>query len=1137
MNAPSDFRLYHGNSLDVLAGLLAAELGVPAPGASLLEQDTILIPQASMRRWLQNALAEAHGIAANLRFLTPGEFVRDALRANLAGAEDVGSFDAATMRWRLYGQLREASTLRHPALAELANYLRSDDPLKPWSLAGELAGVFEKYQAWRRDWLLRWEAGSMPDDWQAELWRRVAGGKPHRARRIAEYLARHADGDFAPPIGLPSRLFAFACINVSPDVLRVIATQARAGTLHFYLPTPCRNYWGDLRSLSERLRDGDDDSAFAVEENPLLEAWGRAGRDVIATLAGYDVVHPSGEIAAYADPETDSRDEPERDTLLRRLQRDLLHRRAPPQSAWRAQVDRGDASVQIHACHTRLREVQVLHDQLRALLESDPTLEPRDIAVLAPDIDLYLPHIESVFGGAATMDATHAAGHASLYLPYAIADGSPLAAEPLAGVFLRLLALPQSRFGVNEVLDLLAVPAIAERFDVAPDALDTLRHWLGEAGARWGLDAAHRARLGAPADAAFTWRFALDRLLLGYAADDEAPIAGVAPWTELEGGALVALDALIQLLRLLARHEQMFAESQPPHVWQQRLLHLLEAIAPEHPSERSDQRALERLREALEKFRAQADAAGFDAPIPLDIVRAWFQDVLSEADTRAPSLPGGITFCRMVPMRLIPFRVICLLGMNDGEVPRRDPAGALNRLAAALGTHERRRGDRSLRDDDRFLFLQLLAAAGDTFYLSYIGADPRDGSVREPSVLVGELLDTLARYHAQPQDSTQPDPRRQLVVHHPQQPFAPQAFGAAARDETAPEPRRFSYRGEWSASAAAAQGERIVLPPFSSTALAERVVDPAANDDPRTIELRSLRDFLRDPPRAFLRQRLDLHLPDSADLLPEVEPFETPEGLRRHALRQAVFAACMDVDGAPDIEALHTHLVARALLPSGPQGALQLRKTLDDVRAYADTCAGWRGAAAPTTLAFALDLDDWRLQGVLADVYPHGLARQRFGKLDGRSQIDHGLDWLVLSALDDTRPLVQFAEFDDGVGLRERASLSMQQARRALQWLLALREDGLRTPLQFLPRSGWDAYTTTDDDKAWNAAAKHWTGSNGQSWAEGDTDATRLALRARDPFAPDAPDTRSQFLALSRRVFDALLLGDVDCARADGDRA
>src|SRR5690606_34639106 len=281
-------------------------------------------------------------------------------------AGGAGDRDAATLQWRLSAALRDPALRARPAMAQLSTYLGDGDPAKAWSLAGELASVFEKYQAWRRDWLLRWEGGADEGDPQAVLWRAVAAGRDHRARRIQDYLARFGgDGD-AVPTGLPPRLFAFATLNVSPDVLRVLATQARAGTLHFYLPTPTKEYWGDLQSLGAHLRAGTDPFGDEADDNPLLRDWGRAGKDFMALLGSYEVVHPSGEIAAYADPEA-ATEKP--DTLLRRMQADLFHRRPAPSAPLRDDVDPGDPSLQFHACHTRLRELQVLHDRLRALLE------------------------------------------------------------------------------------------------------------------------------------------------------------------------------------------------------------------------------------------------------------------------------------------------------------------------------------------------------------------------------------------------------------------------------------------------------------------------------------------------------------------------------------------------------------------------------------------------------------------------------------------------------------------------------------------------------------------------------------------------------------------------------------------------
>jgi exodeoxyribonuclease V gamma subunit len=604
MSNAADFRLYHSNSLEVLASLLAEELRQPMPGQPLLAADIVLIPQVAMRRWLQATLAAEHGVAANLQFLTPGEFVAHALRANPGSAggsaADVSDdLDAATLQWRLYAALSDAQLLQQPALAGLQAYLADDDALKPWALAGELASVLEKYQAWRRDWLLRWEAGADPQDPQAVLWRQVVSGHSYRARRIDDYLRRFADGE-ARPHGLPSRLFAFATLNISPDVLRVLATQARAGTLHFYLPTPTKEYWGDLQTLAAKLRAGElDPFANADDENPLLQAWGAAGRDFMAVLGSYEVVHPAGEIAAYADPQACSGATVDEgglsDSLLRRLQADLFHRRGRPASAPREVLECNDPSLQVHACHTRLRELQVLHDQLRALLDDprfDPPLQPREIAVLAPDIDPYVPYLDAVFGGRTGEQA----------LPYTLADASPLASEPLAEVFLTLLGLPVSRFGLHEILDLLAAAPIAEAAGLDSAALERLRGWLHAAGVRWGLDSAHRRQHQAPADDAYTWRFALDRLLLGHASAAEDEIAGVAPWPQLEGSALAALDSLLRLLRVLERQQLVLAEAATPANWRERLLGVLDALVSPAPSAARTQRTLERLRKLIDQF-------------------------------------------------------------------------------------------------------------------------------------------------------------------------------------------------------------------------------------------------------------------------------------------------------------------------------------------------------------------------------------------------------------------------------------------------------------------------------------------------------------------------------------------------------
>lgn len=1164
MSGRSDFRLYHSNALDVLAGLLSAELRVPAPGQGLLEPDVVLIPQPAMRRWLQATLAEAHGVAANLEFLTPGEFVQRALDANVpARAEDL---DAAALRWRIHAALSDPAVLRDRALQPMRAYLESaPDPLKAWSLAGELAQAFEKYKAWRREWLLAWEAGEAPGDPQAALWRRVAGGTDHRARRIDAYLRGFAAPGAPLPAGLPKRLFAFAILNVSPDVLRVIATVARVGTLHLYVPSPSRDYWGDL----QRVRGGDPDAAAG--ENPLLRAWGAAGRDFMAVLGTYEVVHPDVEFRGDADPGEGGG--ALKGSLLRRLQSDLFHRRPSPPLAPTAEdarvrlpaLRRDDPSLQVHACHTRLRELQVLHDQLRALFEDprfDPPLQPRDVAVLAPDIDPYLPYLDAVFGGRGR--GRNEAGF-NQAIPYAVADASPLAGEPLADVFLRLLALPVARFGLVETLDLLASPPLAEAAQLDAAAFDRLHAWLHAAGARWGLDAAHRARLDAPADDAYTWAFALDRLLLGHATGSDAPITTasgqvVAPMPELEGSALDALDTLVRLLRVLARHARVLDEALTPDGWRERLLGLLDALLPQPPSSPATRRALDRLRTLIDDFAADARRAGVELPVPAGIVRAHFTAALSEADTRAPLLTGGVSIARMVPMRLLPFRATCLLGMDDGEFPRRDPAGGLDRLTADLAGGQRRQGDRSTRDDDRFLFLQLFAAAQDVFYVSYQGADPRDGSVREPSVLVADLLAAADAQHAPETKAGEA-----LVVRHTLQPFAPAAFGSED------EPRRFSYHAQWWPAASQPAQKRVALPAwFGEEALAAMTdgSDSGSGDSgasttvgignpvgdavernaaqPRqggsegeaTLSLDELRRFLQAPAETFLKQRLGLRLAEVEAVDEDVEPLLAPgRGFARQLLQKAVFDAVLRGD---DDASTHSLLRARGLLPSGPLG----RRTLEDVRgqvdAYAAAFAEWRGAAEADAPRLEILIDGVTLQGSaggaggaaglvlsgrVADAYPHGIARVRFDPPAGQSAIRNGLDWLLASAAGRNLPLVEFHDGGEhGVGPHPRAPLDQDEARDVLRMLIDLRAKGLRRPLPFAPYSGWELFRADSLERGLDLAAKRWHGSD-RSWGEGTGEALRLALRGRDPFTDEA--TQVGFVDLAMAIYSAVVSGKV----------
>ncbi|MFZ5662850.1 MAG: exodeoxyribonuclease V subunit gamma [Pseudomonadota bacterium] len=1097
----SGLRIYYSNALDVLAGLLAREVARPPADGDWLRPDVVLVPQFAMRRWLQQELATQTGICANLRFLTPGEFVDDALEAELGAVPAADRLPPEISRWHL---LR---ALEHDPPPALRGYLGDGDPLRRWSLAEALAQVFERYQAWRRDWLLAWERGR-DDDAQARLWRAIARGRSHRAKRIDAYLARFGGDGGERPRALPPRLFVFACQNVSPDVLQVILSQSRAGEQHYYVHTPACAWWGDVRRWAADYVPAEDDR-FAGD-NPLLAAWGQAGRDFVAALASGEAGHAQWEAQAFAEPPVH--------TLLGRLQRDVLDNRPPCADAapdWpRAQVDQSDVSLQFHACHTRLREVQVLHDQLRALLErpaapGEPALEPRDIAVLAPDIDAYAPHIEAVFGGALGT---------AREIPYTIADTSPLASASLAEAFLRVLELPLRALTAGELVDLLAVPAIAARFGLDDAARGTIQTWLEQAGARWAFDAADRARHGAAPEPAYTLLFALERLLLGYALGEEAEAAGIAAWPGLEGQDADTLDRLLQVVALLRQAGAELADAQPPARWGEKLDALLSRLfAVERDG--AEARVLARLREAVAAFAQSAQDAGYDAPVPHAVVLAHLRRALSEVDARAPFLSGGVCFGRMVPMRLIPFRAICLLGMEETAFPARDPYDPLNRLAQELDGPRRRVGDPSLRDADRFLFLQLFASAGRVFYVSWPGFDPRDGHARPPAAPVAELLDAAAACHAAADAREREAVREALVVKHALQPYSAANFGAARVGEAVGDPRRFSYDARWHAAAAAAVGARARLPAFAPVPLAR------AGEPERVLTLDRLRSALARPAKFFLQEGVRLRLPEEEPALPEHEPLGEPESLDRYRLQTEVFAHWLRTGERPRADALFPAFLARAWLAPGEDGLRALCDAIACVAPYAERAleAGFHGEGGKRPYAF--ELGGVRLQGVLAGVHGERVLRVALrpkGRHGGHA-LRHGLDRLVASRLG--LALVEIANDKEGAAVAVReAAFAPDDIDASLAALIALREHARTRPLPFLPKSAYAAWCALaaggDDAEALERAANEWRGRDG-SEGEADT-ATRLALRGRDPFRDGDAQACAHLLRLARAVFGAL---------------
>jgi len=515
----------------------------------------------------------------------------------------------------------------------------------------------------------------------------------------------------------------------------------------------------------------------------------------------------------------------------------------------------------------------------------------------------------------------------------------------------------------------------------------------------------------------------------------------------------------------------------------------------------------------IDAFGRAAEDAGLRDALPAEVVRAHFAARFSEADARQPFLAGGVTFCRMVPMRLIPFRAIAILGLNDRDYPRQESSPVLNRLAAALdGPGARRRGDRSVRDDDRFLFLQLLSAADRVLYLSYVARDALDGTPREPSVVVSELLDVAAQYFDDPAAA-----RKRLVVEHPLQPF-----GHAAQADA----RRMRFDTAWAEALRTAPAAHP-LPPFVATALpVETQIKP-----PATVDYLALRRFLIDAPRIFLRDRLAMRLDEDEAHLPDAEPFVPADALERFSVQRRVYEALL-ADASIDETTLCRRLQAEAQLPPGAAGVTRLREIARQARPIVRAVHAAQSGDV-RALPFALPLGDVVIAGTLDDVDDEHALRVKIGKPSGRDVVRWHLDALVLAALGEARTVLTFGDFEPGdIGPRALAVHAPDAARSALRWLVGVMREGLSAPLSFRPSTAWtwleDFAKSADAEHADTVAADAWTNRNGGG--EGTDACTVLALRGATPF--DDETATLAFRAKTFEIFSALL-----DARAPGDAA
>ncbi|THA10454.1 exodeoxyribonuclease V subunit gamma [Rodentibacter pneumotropicus] len=876
------FIVYYSNQLEKQKDILA-ELFKTLPREDPFQQDIILVQSPGMAQWLQMELAKKNGVSAHLAFPMPATFIWQLYADNLPAVSLQNPFDKDSMMWRLMRLMPDF--LGREEFSPLRHYLASSphsEQYKCYQLSRKIADLFDQYLVYRPEWIFAWEKGE--DEgivtqiktqqahlnetllqqilgnvaWQGVLWRALVSdikadmgeNATHRAALHEQFLALLNNKNQSKK--LPSRLFIFGIPALPTAYLSILQAMSSEVDIHLFFNNPSQEYWGDIRDLrmdylSSRTRRNYQKNAeiqplFSEEQrtalqqglvettyhnehlqtgNPLLAAWGKMGRDFLYTLIRDEERIPTYSVNAY--------EEISASTLLGQLQSHILHLENQPLN-----IEKNDRSLTIHACHSAMREVEVLQDYLLRLFNQDPTLTPKDVVVMVADINQYTPYIQAVFG--------QKNGETPL-IPFSISDNKLSESDVLVSCYLTLLRLKESAFSAEEILTFLDIPALRECFDISLSYLPLVREWISDVGIRFGLQ---KNQEGINFN---SWQAGLERMVLGYAMREEHGI-----WQDSLGfDSSYGLKGLLagklsRFFTVLSHWHKTLQQAHSIEKWHEILTALLTDFFAQNEQTND---TLFYIQEKINEVTQQLTSIHFDLSLQVDVIADVMTTKLEESPNSLKFLAGKVNFCTLLPMRAVPFKVVCLLGMNEADYPRTQTPNSFD-----LMQYHHQKGDRVRRDDDRYLFLEALLAARDYCYISYIGRSIIDNQTREPSVLVSQLLDYI----------NQRDEQRLQVQQHAMTAFSPSNFKNEDNFNR-------SFATKWLPMAK--NGGQAEPKEFASMMEHQEKITE--------IELERLVGFVENPVKFFFEKQLGVYFRDEDERIADSENF-TLDGLDNYRL-------------------------------------------------------------------------------------------------------------------------------------------------------------------------------------------------------------------------------------------------------------
>ncbi len=955
------------------------------------DPEFFLVQSQGMERIISQTMADHFTSWCNFRFMLPMQFLDYCSRKlELETAAEV--YERSVMLWRIEVVLR---SIDEEVYRQLHHYLAGGDgPLKRFQLAGQLANLFDQYQVSRPEMIASWQRGrtvteEAAEPWQMALWLRLqeqCPEVPHRGELLTRVIGKLSDGTNLSA-SLPARLNVFGLTTMVPLFLRFLQGLAGHCQVHLYVLSPCSLYWGDMAR-----RRGQEQS---VQGHPLLVSMGEQGRDFQNLL--YDDVSYEQDFSSYQDPAADAGM-----SLLTRLQSDLLKGEVEPcDTDW----PEDDDSICIVSCHSKIRELGVLKNQILKWLYDNPELELRDIIVMAPDIQEYSTLIPAVFHD----------------IQHSIADRSLRRRNSMIKAFSTFLGLFGGRFGWDELFDLLKEPAVAEKMQLSAGDLDNIRNWVLGSGIRWGLSGAQKEASGLPVFDESTWKDGLERMLMGYATGSSGIVDDIIPFGDIEGSNGAALGGLCRFISIIEQAVVDFSNTYDLARWSELLVLYSNLL---FISDRDGTREFLDLQEILSGLGENVKGL-HHGEVEFSVIRAWLESVTRETRSSSGFLRGQLTFCSMLPMRSIPFKNVCLLGLHEGRFPGNDyrPTFDLMRIA-------HRPGDRSRRKDDRYQFLETILAARERLYLSYVGQSIKSNEEIPPSVVLAELLDVLAgSYKA-----------TKLVIHHPLQPYSPKYF-------TGEEPTLFSYDSDYCRVA-----EQLRQPPRAAQSWWRGRRDVEIDG----VGWLDFQKFFNHPQEWFLRDCLGVRVRDEITVVPESETF-THNALEKYIIDRELLE-----DRARGVSAsfLLKRLQSEGRWPLGAVGELHFKERIAALELFEAMIEELQPGTPLESLPIDIEIDSLHLHGLLGNLYEHGIFIYRHAKLRPKDCLNGWLHHLLYARITGQAISTVVLGSDRHVEFKEEPPFSQD-----LEQFVTVFVDGCREPSKLFLDLGFAALDSFEKGK------------------------------------------------------------------------